>query len=128
MTEYPAIELKTHDIWHDEQVYVAGDESWLVKNLWKAASKLPVYEIPLIALRTDIGLWDNMSFMEFLNHAKLVNEADLDYPIILDADGAIADGRHRLGKAIIEGHTTIKAQRLEFMPEPDFVYDEEQEE
>ncbi len=31
---------------------------WDVKDLWKAAKKLPVYEIPIIGMDLDQGLWD----------------------------------------------------------------------
>jgi hypothetical protein len=39
--------------------------------------------------------------------------------------GYIVDGRHRLAKAIINGHSTIKIQKLSTMPEPDYYYDED---
>jgi len=49
----------------------------------------------------------------------------MDYPIILTPKGAIADGRHRLAKAILNGDSTIMVKRLSWMPEPDLVFDEE---
>lgn len=125
MKKYPALTLSTHSKWFDEQCYVDGESAWLVETLWEAAKKLPIYEVPVIAMQTDFAIWDDMTFMEFLSHVKLVNEADMDYPIILTPGGNIADGRHRFGKAIVEGRTTVKVQRLAFMPDPDFGYDTE---
>ena len=44
-----------------------------------------------------------------MTHVKLVQDADLSYPIIVNRRGSIIDGRHRLCKAILEWHKTIKA-------------------
>jgi hypothetical protein len=124
--KYPAFKLQTYDSWFDEQCYVDGDNAWLVENLWEEAAGLPTYDVPIIGMFTDVATWNGVpNYMEFLSHCKLILEADLSYPIILTPEGSIADGRHRLGKAIIEGHSTIKIQRLVSMPDPDFTYDED---
>lgn len=125
--DYPIFNLDRADSWLDDQCFVDCHEAWLVDNLWAAAKNLPAYEVPLVALDLDLTPWDEVgdSFLEFCSHVKLVNEADLDYPIILTPKGAIADGRHRLAKAIVEGCTTIKIKRLVTMPEPDFEFDGE---
>jgi len=52
---------------------------------------------------------------------KRVQNTDLKYPIILDVKGVVADGYHRVAKAILEGKSTIKAYRLKQMPPYDFV-------
>ena len=54
-------------------------------------------------------------------HMKAVNNADLDRPIILDEDGELMDGRHRLMKAMLLGLNTIKAVRFDENPSPDKV-------
>ena len=51
-------------------------------------------------------------------HMKAVLNADLSFPIILDEDGEIMDGRHRIMKAILEGKRNIKAVRFNENPEP----------
>ncbi len=43
---------------------------------------------------------------------KSVMDADLDFPILLNEDGVIIDGRHRLCKALYLGEKTIKARRF----------------
>lgn len=53
-----------------------------------------------------------------LEHFKSVKQADLRYPIILDEDGEILDGRHRLMRAILDGYETIKAVRFIENPRP----------
>lgn len=124
--KYPEFDLGLK-MWAEDQMYAVGANAYAVEDLWEAAKNLPVYEVPLIGFQTDIALWDGLGedFMDFTKHAALVMNADLDYPIILDVHGGIADGRHRLAKAIALGHSTIKVQRLAIMPEPTYVFDEE---
>jgi len=54
-------------------------------------------------------------------HAKLMNAADLDHPIILSRDGWVMDGMHRVCKALVEGRDTIRAVRFDEDPAPDYV-------
>ncbi len=54
-------------------------------------------------------------------HMKAVQEADLNFPIILDEDGEVMDGRHRIMRAMLEGLETVKAVRFEENPSPDKV-------
>ena len=54
-------------------------------------------------------------------HARLIQETSLAHPIIIDPEGRVMDGMHRVCKALISGLKTIKAVRLSVMPEPDFV-------
>jgi hypothetical protein len=56
-----------------------------------------------------------------LEHIKLMEEASLDYPIILCANGRLMDGMHRVMKALQQGHTDIKVVQFEVTPEPDFI-------
>jgi len=56
-----------------------------------------------------------------LEHLRLIDEADLSYPIILSADGAVMDGRHRVAKAAREGRSEIEAVQFDADPEPDHV-------
>jgi len=53
-------------------------------------------------------------------HIRLIIEADLEYPIILSADGSVMDGMHRVSKALLEERATIKAVRFIQTPKPDF--------
>jgi hypothetical protein len=50
-----------------------------------------------------------------------VQEAELRYPIIRAANGAVMDGMHRVTKALIEGRDTIEAVQFDTDPEPDYV-------
>jgi hypothetical protein len=124
--DYPKFDLGDRK-WFDDQVFVDGDCAWRVPDLWELSADLPIHEVPLVGMNLDLGMWDDVGtdFLEFCKHANLVNKADLKYPILLAPLGYVIDGRHRLAKAIIKGHKTIKVQRLLKMPEPDYRYDEE---
>jgi hypothetical protein len=48
----------------------------------------------------------------------------LSYPIILNDDGSLMDGGHRVCKALINGQPSILAVKFSEMPTPDEVLDE----
>ena len=54
-------------------------------------------------------------------HAKLIQETDLAYPIILSSDGRVMDGMHRVAKALMLGHAMVEAVQFTVDPEPDYV-------
>ena len=53
-------------------------------------------------------------------HAKLIKETDLSFPIILCSRGRVMDGMHRVCKALVEGEEKIKAVQFVVDPEPDY--------
>jgi len=101
----------------EDQMSNIGRHHWSIPRLFELAKNLPVMEVPIDCL----NVWHNyekLSLRKFVMHMKAVNAADLNYPIILDEDGEIMDGRHRIMKAILLGHTTIKAVRFDENPSP----------
>lgn len=62
--------------------------------------------------------YEKLTLREMVMHMMAVNAADLETPIILDEDGELMDGRHRLMKAMLIGAPTIKAVRFDTNPEP----------
>jgi hypothetical protein len=54
-------------------------------------------------------------------HCKLIFEADISCPIILDASGRVMDGMHRVCKARLKDMPTIRSVRFTQDPEPDYV-------
>jgi len=56
-----------------------------------------------------------------LEHVRLMEEADLSYPIILSASGAVMDGMHRIVKATLQGRHEIEAVQFDEDPPPDHV-------
>lgn len=98
----------------------SNGEVWMVTDLIARAKDLPVKDIPLDHLAIDFNI-AGMKVRQFVSHMKLILEADMKYPIILDDEACIFDGRHRVAKALLEGHETIKAVRFEEDPEPTYI-------
>ena len=90
-----------------------------VARLIDMCKDLEHFDVPLQAFDLSAQIWQNYSIFDLAFHIKAVNEADLSYPIILDWNGSIADGRHRLIKALVLGHSTIKCVRMYWKPEAD---------
>ncbi|WBM40035.1 hypothetical protein [Alcaligenes faecalis] len=102
------------------QDYYADGEGneYSVARLLDDAKYLPVFDCPLAALDLSGQIWQGSSMHALAWHVKKVFAADLDVPILLDWSGRVADGRHRIIKALAEGRRTIKAKRMSWKPEP----------
>lgn len=94
-----------------------GRHSWSVARLFELVRELPVMDVPLEHLNM-YNTYEKLTLREMVMHMKAVLDADLDKPIILDEDGEIMDGRHRLMKAILHNAETIKVVRFEENPPP----------
>lgn len=101
---------------HD-QVCTLGKHSWSVSRLFELIRNLPVMDVPLDHLNV-YYTYEKLTLREMVMHMAAVNEADLNNPIIMDEDGEIMDGRHRIMKAMLTGAETIKAVRFDYNPEP----------
>ena len=100
-----------------EQMCTLGRHTWSVPRLFELARDLPVMEIPLDHLNIYYK-YQELTLREMAMHMTAVKDADLNVPIILDEDGDIMDGRHRVIKALLQGCETIKAVRFEENPPP----------
>lgn len=99
-----------------------GRHSWSVPRLFELSRGLPVMDVPL----SHLGMYytyEKLTLRDMVMHMKAVQDADLDSPIILDEDGEIMDGRHRLMKAMLAGADTIKVVRFDENPSPCMVSD-----
>jgi len=100
---------------------------WDVGRLVELTKDFPRIEASLSDIRElDESFWfdakpDRPTCRRIALHAKLIDETDLDHPIILSQDGRVMDGMHRVCKALIEGIETIQAVRFELDPEPDYI-------
>ena len=102
---------------HSEQSCEIGKHEWSVVRLMQLTKDFPVMEIPLIHMNLDC-IYVNLNLRYFVMHMNAVLKTDMQYPIILDEDGIIMDGRHRVMRALMEGHKRIKAVRFEENPSP----------
>lgn len=106
-----------------DQMCRLGRHSWSVPRLFELARELPVMDVPLNHLSL-YYTYEKLTLREMVMHMKAVNAADLDKPIILDEDGELMDGRHRLMKAMLTGAETIRAVRFDENPAPCLVKDD----
>jgi len=105
--------------WHQphDQMCNLGRHKWSVPRLFELARNLPVIDVPLNHLSL-YYTYEKLTLREMVMHMRAVNDADLEKPIILDEDGELMDGRHRLMKAMLLGNETIKAVRFDENPSP----------
>lgn len=118
MSKPPKVKFREVDPLQDYYRDCDGN-MYSVARLLDDTKDLPVFDVPLAALDLSSCPWDgdNMHMLAF--HLKKCMDADLKHPILLDWNGAIADGRHRVVRALALGNLTIKARRMHWKPEPD---------
>lgn len=98
--------------------------AWDVDRLVELTRDLPILSVPLSEIRElDERFFGDEAptWRSFAQHARLVCEAELAYPIIRAADGAVMDGMHRVAKALSLGRDAIDAVRFATDPAPDYV-------
>lgn len=116
MSNIPKVNIES--ISFNDSCYVNYGKKWKAKDLYKFAKekKYEVFDLPLAGINLNQCPFDIECLDDFIYHANRLKNVDLNYPIIIDKYGCIADGYHRVCKAILEGYKTIKAIRLEEMP------------
>lgn len=97
-----------------------GEDKYVINNLHARANELTPKEMPMEHLNIYDLKIDKTSVKEFARHMRAVLNTDLDYPIILDDEGYVMDGRHRIVKALFEGKKSIKFVRFETTPDADY--------
>lgn len=102
---------------NEGQTSQLGKHSWSVARLIQLSSHLEVMEIPLKHLNV-FNTYNKVTLREMVSHMRATQACDLRYPIILDEDGEILDGRHRIMKSLYLGKETIKAVRFDKNPSP----------
>ena len=103
-----------------------GYYAWDVDRLAALTENFERHRVKLDSIREiDENFWfgdmnDKPTCRAIVEHARLIQEADLGFPIILSSDGRVMDGMHRVAKALLEGHETIEAVKFSQDPEPDY--------
>ena len=96
-----------------------------MNRLVELASTLPRQQVSLETIRELGETWagddEPRTWRALVEHMRLIDAADLSYPIILSAGGAVMDGMHRVVKAARQGRRTIDAVQFDVDPEPDHV-------
>ena len=111
----------------DEQIFVDGGKVWRITRLIQLALELTSFDIPLkqFSIYNLVPTFEgNSPTKQFIDYIKRIHEVNLSYPIILDDEGFVMDGRHRVFKALLENAESIKAVRFEKTPVHDYLQDE----
>jgi len=98
------------------QVITIRDKRYTTHDAIRLAEDLPVRSVPLMDFNISGSAPCDNQMRDFVAHMQATLDADLSYPIILNQDGAIIDGRHRLAKALLEKRTHIDVKRFETDP------------
>lgn len=114
---------------HHSHLVAGRRHHFWTDRLWKLARSLPVREVPI----NDIAEFDQDCWFhgraptcrQVAEHAGRIQAADLQFPVILAADGSLMDGGHRISKAWLSGHATVRAVTFEIDPAPDWITDDE---
>lgn len=113
---------KQYNFWPSDD----GLDAWDVDRLIELTRELPVRTIMVESINElDAEYWFKSSnavptVRNVVEHARLMLEADLSYPIILGHDGRVMDGMHRIARALLEGVPEISAVCLPSPVEPDY--------
>jgi hypothetical protein len=101
----------------------AGLKAWDVDRLVSLSRDLVPELVPITDIRElDEAYWGgSMTCREVAGHARLIQEADPSFPVILSSDGRIMDGMHRVLKAFLVGRSHVLAVRFGSDPMPDYV-------
>ena len=103
--------------------YFKAGKFWKASTLWNATKDKIPQRVPNRYILQKCT-WNIGTLQQFADEVKNVQEVGLDYPIILDINGNILDGAHRVVKAYLEGKDIdVVYLGEDEWPEPD--YDEE---
>jgi hypothetical protein len=104
-----------------------GTLIWDVDRLIELSNDLPRQQVLLSDINElDEDYWfgdeeDRATVRAVAEHARLIVETDLSYPIILCADGRVMDGMHRVARTYLKGRDSVTAVQFTETPEPDYV-------
>lgn len=108
-----------------DQIFQDGKKVWKVVTLIEASKDLPVEEMPVSGINSYNLLPEMKTMKAFVAKIKKVQNVDLSYPIILDEEGYVMDGRHRIAKAMLNDEKTIKFVRFDVTPYADYIKNSE---
>ena len=101
--------------------------AWNVHRLVELSRDLPVRRVQLSQIEEiDQDHWYSHgnaapTCRSIVEHCRLIREADVTFPIILDQRGRVMDGMHRVCRALIDGATEVPAVQFPRDPDPDYV-------
>lgn len=101
----------------DPHTKTIGNRKFNVSDCINMAKDLPVIDMDLNTMYVGYPLmWEHHTLRDIARQIKQCLDADLSYPIILNEDGVLIDGSHRIVKALLQGQKTIKAVKFDVDP------------
>lgn len=115
----PVVEFSDMSLSSNSYVDTEGN-MWSVPTLIQYCKdkNYPIFKMPLACVDISYLPWNIKNTDDFIWHMKRVNKVDTEYPIIITNLGIIADGYHRICKAMLDGKSEINAIRMVDMPAP----------
>ena len=113
---------KQYHLWPTD----TGFDAWDVGRLISLSRGLPVGAVAVDSVgEVDTVYWFDgrtgaPTVRAVVEHARLMLDADLSFPVILGPDGRVMDGMHRIARAMLEGKAEVSAVRFPALPEPDY--------
>jgi hypothetical protein len=103
----------------------AGLDAWDVDRLVALSAGLEVTDIPVESIgEIDSNYWYDHGYeptvRSVVDHARLIAQVDISWPILLSHDGLVMDGMHRVARALLDGAATVRAVRFPSAIEPDY--------
>lgn len=103
---------------------------WNVPDLLAQAAGLSIFWANVDRFNLDVDAWFGEAckptITNLLHHMRVVQNANLDDPILLSAEGHVFDGLHRLAKCALEGVAVIRCRQFQINPAPFEVLDFEE--
>ena len=111
--------VKVEDTHLSEENYIRKGKLWKTSQLidFCEEKKYQPFKAPLACFDLSFMPFTVTNLKEFIMQCKRAQDVDLSYPIIIDDYGIVANGYHRIVKAILEGRTEIDCVRMEEMPD-----------
>lgn len=103
------------------QRFTHNKQSWFVKYLLAEVELrgLKPFKAPINLIDKSYWPWDDLNstydLVELIKHCQSVDKTK---PVILNADGALMDGHHRIVKAMLDGDKEILAVQFDTIPTP----------
>ena len=100
--------------------YYKAGKFWKASSLWDAVKSKTPQRVENRYILQECS-WNIGTLQDFAEEMRIVQGVNLDYPVILDINGHILDGAHRVVKAYLEGKD-IDSVYLgdDEWPEPDY--------
>ena len=102
--------------------YYRAGKTWEDVKLWEATKDNEVISFAVADFIKQDTYWNIGTFKDLAEEIKMALKADYSYPIIIDEQGGLVDGAHRIVHAYLDGVETIKAVtiRAEQFAYPDY--------